>query len=151
MSGVKILFLDDDKTYHVLIQKFLPEDKYNIDHAYNINEAMNFIQNNQYDILIIDVILKNHKTGLDFLKEIRKKGIETLAIILTSLEYEQVRNELGGTNSFSVVNKNNMNLLEEKIENALKLYRMKPILNKILCQTQELKTKCEELLNFSMS
>ena len=71
---MKILYLEDhaffgDSVYEILCQDF-PEHK--IDYATGYNEAEGLMDKN-YDMSILDVVLKNGKTGIHFAEKFNKK------------------------------------------------------------------------------
>jgi DNA-binding response OmpR family regulator len=72
---MRILYLEDhvffgDSVYEILNQDF-PE--HTIDYATGYNEAEAAILKNNYDISILDVVLKNGKTGIHFAEKFQDK------------------------------------------------------------------------------
>lgn len=80
---IKILIIDDDTRLRELLKEYLNNNNYDTDIVKNSKEASEMIQNNQYDLLIIDVMLPG-ENGIDFLKEIRIKS-NIPAIILSAV------------------------------------------------------------------
>ncbi len=80
----KILLLEDDITLSQTIVDYFLELDFDITAVYNANTAQDFIYENNYDLLLLDVNVPD-MTGFELLKNIRKENITTPAIFITSL------------------------------------------------------------------
>ena len=79
----KILLLEDDYLFAQTIIDFLEENDYKVDHVDNGESALELSYENIYDIYLLDINVPK-LNGIEVLKEIRQKGIQTPSIFLTS-------------------------------------------------------------------
>lgn len=79
---IKILVIDDDTRLRSLIGKFLSDNGFDVQLAKDTFEAEQIIANNNFDLLIVDVMLPN-KNGIEFTSEFRQK-FSTPVIMLTA-------------------------------------------------------------------
>ncbi|NUM33116.1 MAG: response regulator transcription factor [Candidatus Brocadiae bacterium] len=80
---MRILIIEDEEGVVRFIKKGLREEGFNIDVAESAEEALDLIKNNNYELLIIDVLLPK-MTGFDFLSFFREKNQETPVLMLTA-------------------------------------------------------------------
>jgi len=82
---IKILIIDDDEDDFFITSEYLkPIQEYQmqIDWCYRFNDAIQHLQNRNYDMYFVDYRL-GAKTGLDFLKEAVRLGCEEPIVLLT--------------------------------------------------------------------
>ena len=79
-----ILILEDDNNLNDTICDFLEDNGYDVTSTYDGYEAQEKLYENRYDLLLLDVNTPNIN-GFDLLKEVRKNGISSPAIFITSL------------------------------------------------------------------
>lgn len=79
-----ILLLEDDLTLSETVVEYFQDQGFDIDFVYDGEEALSFIYEKNYDLLLLDVNVPN-KNGFEVLKEIRSEGNKTPAIFITSL------------------------------------------------------------------
>tara|TARA_Y100000389_G_C17210120_1_gene388073 strand:- start:10 stop:687 length:678 start_codon:yes stop_codon:yes gene_type:complete len=77
-----ILVVDDDDGIRSLVKQYLNENNYLITTASNAENASEKIKIIDFDLIILDIMMPG-KSGLEFIKENRKK-IETPIILLTA-------------------------------------------------------------------
>ncbi len=82
MRSFKVLLVDDDKVICKMIEKALEPENINILSASTEVEAENIIDNQNFDLIILDVML-NDTDGFEILKKIQMKGIEVPVIFLS--------------------------------------------------------------------
>ena len=80
-----ILVVDDDREIVKAIEIYLSKEGYNILKAYDGEEALKQLTENQVHLVILDVMMPN-KDGLETLEEIRKT--KTLPVIMLSAKSE---------------------------------------------------------------
>lgn len=80
----KILLLEDDLTLNETISDYFVELGFEIISAYDGEEALSYIYESNFDLLLLDINVPN-KNGFEVLKEIRDQGNKTPAIYVTSL------------------------------------------------------------------
>jgi len=78
-----ILIVEDDYKITRFIKKGLEMEQYTVDTAYDGDEALDKIETNGYDLVILDIMLPK-KDGVEVCKDMRKKRIETPVIMLTA-------------------------------------------------------------------
>ena len=79
----KILIVEDEPNMLQGLKDNLEFEGYEIDTAEEGGIGLNKILNNQYDLILLDVMLPNI-SGFDICKNTRNKGIETPIILLTA-------------------------------------------------------------------
>ncbi|MFQ5561719.1 MAG: response regulator, partial [Nitrospinota bacterium] len=77
----RILVVDDDGVTHRLLNGILKNEGYQIDSAYDGEEALQCLEN-EYDLVITDVHMRG-LGGIELLQKIRKRGITVEVIMLT--------------------------------------------------------------------
>lgn len=80
---LKILLADDEKELSRAIGAILKYSNYEVDIVYNGKEAVNKVQENIYDLIILDVMMAV-MDGIQALKEMRKNNIKTPIMLLTA-------------------------------------------------------------------
>ncbi|NMW84321.1 response regulator transcription factor [Peptoniphilus sp. AGMB00490] len=89
---MKIILLDDHKIFGESL-KMLLEEQEEISCAY-VSKAQDFlkmIQKNAYDIFLIDINLKDDKTGLDLIKDLVDYNPKQKIIVLTSYDLDNYK------------------------------------------------------------
>ena len=77
-----ILVVDDDEGIRSLVKKYLNENKFLVTTADNAENGLEKIKIIKFDLIILDIMMPG-KSGLEFLKE-HKKKLETPVILLTA-------------------------------------------------------------------
>ena len=77
-----ILVVDDDNGIRTLVKKYLNENKYLVTTSQNAEDATEKIKIIKFDLIILDIMMPG-KSGLEFIKE-NKKKIDTPIILLTA-------------------------------------------------------------------
>ena len=92
----KILLADDEKELSRAVATILRYSNYEVDTVYNGKEAIEKVNENVYDVIILDIMMPI-TDGLQALKEIRKNNIKTPIILLTAKS--QVDDKVEGLDS----------------------------------------------------
>ncbi len=79
----KILLVEDDLTFSQMLQNFVQKNGHEITAASNIKTGLRFLEQNTFDLLLLDYRLPDG-TGMDILADIREKGKLIPAIMMTS-------------------------------------------------------------------
>jgi PAS domain S-box-containing protein len=90
--SIRILIIDDDEDDFFITSEYLRQiEEYDltIDWCYKFNEAVQHLQNYAYDMYFVDYRL-GAKTGLDFLREAVRSGIEEPIVLLTGKGNKEV-------------------------------------------------------------
>jgi heavy metal response regulator len=80
---MRILVVEDEKKVASFIKKGLEEEHYAVDLAYDGEEGLFLSENNDYDMVILDVMLPK-KSGIDVVKELRGANVDVPVIMLTA-------------------------------------------------------------------
>jgi DNA-binding response OmpR family regulator len=80
---MRILVVDDDRRLCAVIKRGLLEEAYAVDLAYDGEEGEYLAEVNQYDLIILDIMLPN-KDGIEVCHELRAKRINTPILMLTA-------------------------------------------------------------------
>ncbi len=80
---MKLLIAEDTVDLNRALQAILKTQNYEVDAVYDGEEAMTFIEQQSYDGIILDIMMPK-KDGIEVLKEIRAKGLNTPVLLLTA-------------------------------------------------------------------
>ncbi len=80
---MKILLAEDTTDLNRVITAGLVHSGFEVDQAYDGEEALEYIQSNGYDVIILDIMMPK-KDGLEVLREIRSVNIVTPVLMLTA-------------------------------------------------------------------
>jgi two-component system alkaline phosphatase synthesis response regulator PhoP len=87
----KLIIIDDDPDYVAGIKSVLETANYSVDVAYNPKDGFKALQNNRYDLLLLDIMMGRGAEGVALARKIRKdtKLRELPVLIITGLR-EQI-------------------------------------------------------------
>jgi DNA-binding response OmpR family regulator len=77
----RILLAEDDEILRMLIGDTLEDEDYQVDEAQDGLEALKFLQEVKYDLVIIDYMMPAY-SGLEVIEQVRQEGINTNVAIL---------------------------------------------------------------------
>ena len=77
-----ILVVDDDDRIRDLVKQYLNENNYFVSTAINAEDAQEKVNTIKFDLIVLDIMMPG-KSGLEFLKE-NKKKLDTPVILLTA-------------------------------------------------------------------
>jgi two-component system copper resistance phosphate regulon response regulator CusR len=80
---MRLLVVEDDIKLAAFLKKGLEEEQFAVDVCRNGADALHFVEVNDYDVIILDIMLPG-KDGLTICKEIREKSITLPIIMLTA-------------------------------------------------------------------
>lgn len=98
----KILIAEDERPLSKALELKLTNEGYQITPAYNGAEAIEKIQAEKFDLLLLDLVMPE-KDGFAVLEHIKKQGVKLPTIVLTNLSQDQDRDKakkLGATDFF---------------------------------------------------
>lgn len=78
-----ILVVEDEQKMARALQEGLEADEYSVRVAYTGEEGFYLVQAHPFDLVILDVMLPGHD-GFEILSTLRKRGIKTPVLLLTS-------------------------------------------------------------------
>jgi two-component system, OmpR family, response regulator len=80
---MKILLLEDDLILNEIIEEHLQSKNYNVVSTFTGDEAQDIIYSQTFDLMLFDVNVPNIN-GFELLENLRKNGIKTPTIFITS-------------------------------------------------------------------
>ena len=92
---MRILIVEDEKKVAAFIKKGLEEETYAVDIATDGEEGLHLGEQNQYDLIILDLMLPKIN-GLDILSRLRSQKIDTPILLLTAKD--SVEDKVEGLN-----------------------------------------------------
>ena len=119
----RILLAEDEEVLRMLIVDTLEDEDYQVDEAADGKEALDFMINNKYDLVILDYMMPVY-SGLEVIKQIRSaeeegpNKVKILMLSAKSQQYEQERIFEAGADYFMSKPFSPIKLLE-KIEEIL--------------------------------
>lgn len=90
---MKILIVEDEQILNDTINKSLKKSGYEVESAFDGIDAMEMIEIESYDLIILDLNLP-HMDGMEILKNLRKKDEETKVLILSARS--QIKDKVEG-------------------------------------------------------
>ena len=94
-AGLRILLVEDEPSAAQMLAKGLREQGYSVDLARDGEAAIEKAQTNQYDLIVLDVVLPR-KNGFEVCRELRSAGFSTPIFMLTARD--EVEDRIGGLN-----------------------------------------------------
>ena len=81
---MKILLVEDEPKLNSFVKKGLQQNSYVVDTAFNGSEALEMMSVNQYDLVLLDVMLPG-QNGYEVLKNMREFNINLPVIMISAL------------------------------------------------------------------
>lgn len=78
----RILVIDDEKSIRYTFESFLAEAGYEVSTARDYDEAVHLLSENEYDLIFADIVLGS-RSGIDFLKEVKDRGLVCPVVMIT--------------------------------------------------------------------
>lgn len=80
---MRVLVVEDEKDLNSIICSKLVKEGYNVDACYDGQEALDYMEAENYDGAIMDIMIPN-KDGITVLREMRNAGIQVPVLFLTA-------------------------------------------------------------------
>jgi len=81
---MKVLIVEDDKKISSFVSKGLKEAGFIIDQVYTGVDGYTMLQNNSYDVVIMDIMMPGKLNGLQVIEKMREASIKTPVLILSA-------------------------------------------------------------------
>lgn len=78
----RILIVEDEAVLRLTFGQFLEDEGHEVDTAEDYNEALRHLEQTPFDVIVTDIILAG-KTGVDLLRTIRQRGLQSRVIMIT--------------------------------------------------------------------
>ena len=86
---MNILIVDDEELIRNVVKEYLEANNYNVMEAVDGKDAINKIKFNDYDLIILDIMMPN-LDGVSVLKEIREtKDVPVIMLSARNQEYDK--------------------------------------------------------------
>ena len=85
---MRLLIVEDEKHLNKTLTERLTKSGYSVDSCFDGEDALYYIENTAYDVIILDVMMPK-LNGFEVLKIIRKKGISTPVLMLTARDSDE--------------------------------------------------------------
>jgi len=139
-DNVKILSVDDNDNDFQTIRNLLKEqNQINLYRAANIKEALALLEQNRFDVIFLEYLL-NDGTAFDFLKNIKKKGIEIPVVVITGHGDEMIASQMIQSGVYDYLPKSKLSIesLSRAVNNTLEKARLKMELKKAQAKMAEM-------------
>lgn len=80
---MRILVVEDEEALALRIKSILESEKYHVEVAFDGDSGAEMAMTEEYDLLILDILLPG-LSGIQILKELRREGLLTPVLLLTS-------------------------------------------------------------------
>jgi len=149
-SGASVLVVDDEKLFRDVLTAKLIENGYMTDSAINGIEAINKIQRQQYDVILLDIKMPR-VNGIEVLKHINENTLGSEVIMLTTFTDVRTAVETVKLGAYDYVTKPyNLAELLQTIERALEHRKLK-LENVILKSELERKQQVKNVVGVSQA
>lgn len=100
----RILVVDDEESIRLTFEVFLSEASFEVNTASNYEEALRLMQGNAFDLIFLDIILRR-RSGIDLLREIKRRGLTCPVIVITGDPNAQTATEAFDLGAFGHISK----------------------------------------------
>ncbi len=117
----RILVVDDETSMREFLDVFLSKEGYQVSDAKNGKQAVKMIQKNDYDLILSDIRLGDI-TGLEVLREAKRKNSDSVVIMISAYSTTEIAVEAMNEGAYDFVPKPFDNSeLKHTIQKALDL------------------------------
>jgi len=100
----RVLVIDDEEGITFTFKKFLLGEGYEVSTAKNFDEALARMDEANYDVIFVDIILEG-RSGIDILREIKKRGTRCPVIMITGYPNIETASEAVRLGAFDYIPK----------------------------------------------
>lgn len=136
-KNLKILLVDDDKDFGHVLTRGLSKFDYSIKQVTRSQNVIDWLESEtpeEFDCIILDYYLSDSLSGLDVLRLIREKGVDTAIMMMSSNENASLVSEVidNGANLYITKDfKQPMSHIDSKIKMAISIAKMSNNIKKI--------------------
>ena len=80
---MKILLAEDEIDLNNIVTKYLKKNGYSVESVFNGEEALDYLEYDEYDLIILDIMMPKIN-GFEVIKKLRSKGNHTPILLLTA-------------------------------------------------------------------
>ena len=103
-KSYKILVVDDETSMREFLEVFLSKEGYQVSEAKSGKQALNMIKKNEYDLVLTDIRLGD-LTGLEILRQSKKKNQDTIVIMISAYSTTEIAVEAMNEGAYDFVPK----------------------------------------------
>lgn len=103
-DGEKILIVDDEESILFVLKRFLLYEGYEVETANNYDEALTKLGAYDFDLIYADIIMGS-RSGIDLLKEIRRKNLNVSVVIFTGCPSVETAADVVRLGAFDYISK----------------------------------------------
>ena len=93
---MRVLLIEDDTILGAAVRDHIVGDNHSVDWVGRLDQAAEHLDSAAYDLVLLDLMLPDGR-GIAFLRDLRRKGCVTPAIVLTALD--QISDRIEGLNA----------------------------------------------------
>ncbi len=118
----RILIIEDERPLTMALELKLKDAGFEIDLAYDGEEGLAKIEKNNYDLILLDLIMPK-KDGFTLLQDMKDKGIKTPVIALTNLSQQEDidRVKVFGVDKYFVKSDTPLHQIVDEVKKFLKI------------------------------
>ncbi|MBA53795.1 MAG: diguanylate cyclase response regulator [Pseudomonadales bacterium] len=133
-----ILYVEDNQSTALVVSEVLKNSGYSVKQVANGLAALELMENNVFDLLLVDYILEGDMTGLEVVKTLRTRtsAIECPILMLSGQESEQVKVEILRSGANDYLSKGASR--DEMLARISNLIRTKRLFEQVQYQQQKL-------------
>ena len=75
---MRVLVVEDERDLNNIITKYLKKNNFNVDNVFDGEEALDYLNSAEYDLVILDVMMPKIN-GYEVLKTMRKENIQFIS------------------------------------------------------------------------
>lgn len=119
-TAKRILVAEDEKPLAHALELKLSKAGFTVKNAYDGEEAISFLQKEDFDVLILDLMMPK-KDGFAVLEELKKMGKKTHVIVLSNLAQEEDKKKVMALGAADYFIKSNtpINIITDHIKKVL--------------------------------
>lgn len=80
---MRILIAEDERALNATLKKRLEEQSYSVDACLDGEEALDYIECTDYDVILLDIMMPK-KSGLEVLRQLRRRDQQVPVLLLTA-------------------------------------------------------------------
>jgi PAS domain S-box-containing protein len=104
MLKMKILVIDDEESIRYTFKEFLTDAGYEVETVSDYDEAITHIRKNDFDLIFVDIILGD-RSGIEILRDVKKRSPSTVTIIITGYPDVESASEAVRLGAFDYISK----------------------------------------------
>jgi len=134
----RILVVDDEENIRFTFDSFLSDEGYTVTTASSLQKGKKLLQEQEFDLIFLDILL-GRESGLEILREVREKGLQTPVVMITGAPEVETAAEAVRYGAFDYIPKPIMQ------ENLLRVARLALDHKKLLVENETFKMRLEAL------